>query len=103
MKQTTVKPAGQHRARMVQNVGRDEWHYNGEMEQGQVQHNGQVVDVWFFQWAKVADRDVRDHMLRAHAMMRGMTLAAARKQLLSIKSAVPVLDVMLVVDDEQSQ
>lgn len=92
------------RLRLIENIGRDSWRYGGTFEKGQVNHtlNGEtrVIEVWFYDFNKILDEDVKQHMIRSRARMLNCTRDEAEQFLQTRPCAVPCDDVELEVLSE---
>jgi hypothetical protein len=101
---TTVYPIGQHRARLIENIGRDHWVYEGIPEKGHANHtlNGsaQVIAVYFFKWDGIP-RDVQAQMVSSHALVHRKTLAEAFEYCSTHDHAIPCADVRLKTHDDR--
>jgi len=99
---TTVHPIGQHRARMIENIGRDHWLYEGIPEKYQanlkLNDESKVIEVYLFEWDKIP-RDVQAQMVRSHALVHHKSLTEAFEYCTTHLHAIPCSDVRLEVHE----
>lgn len=74
---TRVRPVGEHKQRLVENIGEESWVYDGIPVKGTVEHNGKKVDVYLFDWRKIPPH-VQQQMVRSRAAAFGVSLTEAR-------------------------
>ncbi|MFN8452463.1 MAG: hypothetical protein U0521_28630 [Anaerolineae bacterium] len=91
---TRVRPLGEHKQRLVENVGEESWVYDGIPVKGKVEHNGRKLDVYLFEWAKIPPH-IQQHMIRSRAAAQGVPVADAHRFLQTHPSAIPCADVAL--------
>lgn len=101
-----VKPTGEQRVHCIEAIGRDSWRYGGEFQKGHVNHalNGEskVIEVYFYDFDKILDADVQQHMIRSRAQVHHQTLVEAERYCRTHQCAVPCADVELEVLTDKS-
>lgn len=83
-----VFPKEEHKQRLIQNLGRDYWVYEGQPEKGYVLNNGRVIAVWFFEWNKIP-KDVQNAFVRGRVRSHNVSPVAARAWLEGRQQAIP--------------
>lgn len=104
---TIVKPQGEQRDRLLENIGRDTWRYGGQMEPGSVRHTldgkTQIVPVFYYEFDKILDDDVKVQYIRSRAAMHNTTLEEAEAFCRTHPLAMPQEHVVLEVQTKAFQ
>lgn len=91
---TRVRPVGEHKQRLVENIGEESWVYDGVPVEGMVERDGKKIAVYIFEWAKIPPR-VQQQMVRSRAAVMGASPAEIRRFCETHPNAMPRADVTL--------